>query len=181
MACRGCRSSRNTCWVYSRVMSLRAVVPCPLVGLGMLVACGTPNADRHQPSTEAQRVRVLNAVQRLRQDLNHSPCESILAGREQLRGAWIEQCDHIRETWGDWQSFGANYWYRSGPAIAVEGIAGFAKGNCTVQVIWALESPSPRMVAFFLASNEDQVAFPPLPPRFMDPPPTPSKSSPANA
>jgi hypothetical protein len=97
-------------------------------------------------------------------------------------GEWIEQCDHIRETWGDWQSFGANYWYRAGPtAIAVEGIAGFTKGNCTVQVVWALESPSPRMLAFFLRSKEDQVDFPPLPRRLMDPPPKPTKSSPADA
>lgn len=169
--------------VDSRVMSPGAAVLGPLVGLGILVACGARNAGRVQPIAEAQRVRVLSAVQGLRQAINHGPCGSIPdAVGESLRREWIEQCDHIRETWGDWQSFGANYWYRAGPtAIAVEGIAGFTKGNCTVQVVWALESPSPCMLAFFLRSKEDQVDFPPLPRLLMDPPPKPTKSSPADA
>jgi hypothetical protein len=101
---------------------------------------------------------------------------------ERLRKAWIEQCDHIRETWGDWHSFDANYWYRSGStAIAVEGMAGFAKGKCNVQVVWGLEFSSPRMLAFFLLSKEDQVVFPPLPPRLMDPRPKPTNGSAADA
>ena len=165
-------------------MSPGAAVLGPLVGLGMLVACGTRNADRVQPITAEQRVRVLNAVQGLQQAFNHSPCGSILdaAAGEQLRKDWIEQCDHIRDTWGDWRSFGANYWYRSGPtAIAAEGIAGFTKGNCTVQVVWGLESPSPRMLAFFLRSKEDQVDFPAPLQRLMDPPPKPANRSPADA
>jgi len=154
-------------------MSPGAPVLAPLVGLGILVACGTRNADRVQPIAEAQRAQVLSAVQRLEQALNHSPCESILdSAAEQRPKDWIAQCDHIRETWGDWQSFAANYWYRSGPtAIAVEGIAGFSKGTCTVQVVWGLESQAPRMLAFFLTSKEDQVDFPPWPARLRDPPP----------
>jgi hypothetical protein len=153
-------------------MSPGASVLGPLVGLGILVACGTGKADRVQPITKEQRVLVLNAVQELRQALNHSPCGSILdVSVEQLRKDWIEQCHHIRETWGDWQGFGVNYWYRAGgTAIAVAGIAQFAKGNCLVQVVWALESPLPRMLAFFLRSKEGYVRFPSPPPRFMDPP-----------
>jgi len=153
-------------------MSSGAAVLGPLVGLGFLVACGTRTADRVQPIGEAQRARVLSAVQGLQQALNHGPCGSILdAGLEQLRKDWIEKCDRIRETWGDWLSFRANFWYRPGAtAIAVEGIAGFSKGDCTIQIVWGLESPSPRMLAFFLTSKEDQVDFPPLPSRIMDPP-----------
>lgn len=142
--------------------------------LGILMACGKRNADRAQPITEEQRVRVLNAVQGLQQALNHGACASIPdVPVERLRRDWMEQCQHIREAWGDWQRFGANYWYRSGStAVAVEGIAEFTKGKCVVQVIWALESPAPRMVAFYLRSSGDQVEFPPLPQRpYMDPPP----------
>ena len=154
-------------------MRLGVTVLVPLVGLGILVGCGTRNADRVRPIAEKQRGRGLVAVQALEQALNHSLCGSILdTAGEQLRKHWIEQCDHIRETWGDWHSFSANYWYRSGPnAIAVEGLAGFSKGDCTVQVIWDLESRSPRVLAFFLTSKEDQVEFPALPHRLMDAPP----------
>ena len=164
-------------------MNPGAAVLGPLVGLGMLVACGTRNADRVQPIAEAQRARVLSAFQGLQQALNHGPCGSTPdAVGEQQRKDWIEQCDHIRDTWGDWRSFGANYWYRSGPtAIAVEGIAGFAKGNCTVQVVWSLESSSPRMLAFFLRSKDDEVDFPSIGRPHMDPPPKPTNRSPADA
>ena len=173
MACRGCRSSRSTYWLYSLVMSPGTASLSPLLGLSLLVACGTRHADHVQPIAEAQRARVLRAVKGLREDFNHSLCGSISdVADEQLRKNWIEQWDHIRETWGEWRRFAANYWYRSGPdSIAVEGIAGFTKGECTVQVIWILGSPSPRMAAFFLRSKEDEVDFPPLPSRFMDPPP----------
>ena len=133
-------------------MRLGATVLCPLAGMGMLVACGARNADRVQPITEAQRARVLSAVHGLQQALNQNSCGSVLEGAdEQLRKDWIEQCDYIRQTWGNWQTFGAKYWYRAGPAaVAVAGISGFAKGNCTVQLVWSLE-PAPAYDGLFLA------------------------------
>ncbi len=160
-------------------MSPGAAVAGTLVALSILVACGKGNANRVQPITEEQRELVLNAVQGLREALNHSPCERIpdLAG-EHRRKDWFELCGHLRETWGSWQSFGADYWYRSGSsAIAVEGIAQFTKGNCVVQVVWDLQSASPRMVAFFLRSKEDQVDLPSLLPRHIDPPPVQNRNA----
>ena len=162
--------------MYGDAMRGGPAIVGPILGLSLLVACGKGNANLHQPVTEGQRASVLHAVQGLREVLNQSPCGSnpdMIA--EPLRKAWIERCRHIRETWGDWRSFGANDWYRAGNSyIAVEGIAAFTKGNCIVQVVWDLHSKPPRMVAFFLSSKEDQVCLPcmpPIPPQYMDPPP----------
>jgi hypothetical protein len=155
----------------------RAGVLSPVLALGILLACGNGNADRVAPITGEQRARILTAVEELRAALNRGPCESVLdlaveraRTGEQSRD-WAAKCRHVRETWGDWRSFDANYWYRSGSsAIAVEGIAGFVKGNCVVQVVWDLQSASPLMVFFFLRSNEDRVDFPKVPSPYVDPP-----------
>jgi hypothetical protein len=84
-----------------------------VAALDIVLACGKGKADRGQPITEQQRVLVLTAVQGLRQSLDHSPCGNFLdVAVEQRREDWMEQCQYIRETWGDWRSFSANYWYR---------------------------------------------------------------------
>jgi len=160
-------------------MRTSAAVIGPALALIVLVACGKGNADRVAPINDGQRILVLNAVEQLRTALDDGTCESVPdLFAEHLRTGklsqgWAERCRHVRETWGDWRSFGANYWYRAGgSAIAVEGIAEFTKGNCVVQVVWDLQSASPRMLAFFLRSKEDQVDFPSLRPRlYFDPPP----------
>ncbi len=149
----------------------------PILALSVLLACGKGTADRAAPIGGEQRARILTAVEKLRSALNHGTCESVLdLAVERLRTSvqsqdWAEKCRYVRETWGDWRSFDANYWYRSGnSSIAVEGIAGFTKGNCVVQVVLGVQSASPRMEAFFLRSNDDRVDFPKLPPPYVDPP-----------
>lgn len=159
----------------------RTATVLAFVGLSILAACVRDNHERVRPITEAERLPALGAVQDLRQNYNHSPCDNLL-GREELRSGWTQSCDHIREDWGQWQRFDAKYWYRAGrDAIAVEGVAGFAKGNCTVQLIWDLVTGSPHMAAFFLQSKDGDEFFPPRPPRFMDPPPVPGKAWHPNA
>ena len=167
-ACRGCRSWRSTWRSAARV----GAVLGSAAGFAWFAACGA--RDRQPPVTERQRVRILQAVQALRGDLNRLPCASILdPARESLRGAWMEGCGHIREKWGDWQSFMPSHWYWAGPAaIAVEGPAHFANGRCDVQIVWDLVTGSPRMLALFVRSKDDEVNFPtPARPRLMDPPP----------
>ncbi len=148
-----------------------------ILALSLLLACGKSNADRATSISLAEQARVLTAVEAFRSVLNQGNCEGVLdPAAEQPRTDgrsqdWVKKCRHVAETWGEWRSFSANYWYRSGDsAIAVEGMANFTRGNCTVQVVWDLRAASPRMVAFFLRSKGDQVDFPQPPSKNIDPP-----------
>ena len=148
-------------------MSAGAAVAGSVLALSLLVGCGKENANREPPVTQQERVLVLNAVQGLREALNHSACGNVpdMLG-QRLRRDWVELCRQVRE-WGDWQSFGADHWYRAGStAVGVEGFAVFTKGDCVVKVVWDLQSASPRLLSFSL---HYQVDFPPLPRQFMDP------------
>lgn len=91
---------------------------------------------------------------------------------QSLRRDWLALCRQVRE-WGDWQSFGADHWYRAGSgAIGVEGTAVFTRGKCVVRAVWDLQSTSPRMLTFSLRY---QVDFPAMPHLFMDPLPPPAR------
>jgi hypothetical protein len=144
------------------------------LALSIAVACGTgKDATARQQVSGAERALVANAVEALRKALNAGTCESILdpAVAPARSQDWIERCNHVRDAWGSWQAFHANYWYRSGDtAIAVEGIAEFTKGNCVVQVVWNLRCEPARIMAFFLSSERDRVSFPSLPSPYFDPP-----------
>ncbi len=85
----------------------------------------------------------------------------------------MEKCLHVRTAWGDWQTFAPYFWSRSAPGyVSVEGVAGFTKGGCTVSVLWDLGSTPPRMVHFFLRSEQESIEFPTSPRiQLVDPPP----------
>jgi hypothetical protein len=148
------------------------------LALSVLTSCGMGNPARVALIGGEQRTLVLNAVEEFRKALNQGTCESALdLAVERLRNGkqaqdWVEHCHHIREAWGEWRSFDANYWYRSGnSAIAVEGVAEFTKGSCVVQIVWNVQSTSPRMLWFFLRSRADRIDFPSMPsPQQIDPP-----------
>ena len=149
-----------------------------ILALSMLCACGRENPEQAAEVSGEERARLLAAVEGLRTVFNQGHCERVLdLAVERLRTEnqsrkWVGKCGYIRETLGDWRSFEANYWYRAGEsAVAVEGAAGFAKDAGVVQVVWDLESASPRMVFFFLRSETDQVDFPEMQwPLRIDPP-----------
>jgi hypothetical protein len=151
-----------------------AVLGGSVLALSMTIACGSgTHVIPDQRVNQEERLLAAHAVEDLRKALNEQTCENILdAAVAQARSQeWREQCTHIRDAWGSWQTFQANYWYRSDDAvIAVEGIAEFAKGKCVVQSIWNLRRSPARMLAFFLRSGQHQVDFPSLPSRYFDPP-----------
>ncbi len=143
-----------------------------ILALGLLSGCGRGNSNRIRQIPEEHRVLALNAVRGLQHALASGSCDAVLkAGGARLREDWEERCLHIRAIWGEWRSFKANFWYAPAAGqIAVEGVAGFAKGDCTVQVIWDLQSAPPRMTNFFLRSQQESIDFPTLPSRLVDPP-----------
>ena len=159
-------------------MGRLAALLSAILALGLLAGCGRGNPEQAAEISGEERARLLAAVEGLRTLLNQGSCEMVLESAagwlrtEDQSRDWVEKCSQIRETLGDWRSFEADYWYRSGEsAIAVEGAAGFAKGGGVVQVAWDLESGSPRMVFFFLSSKGDRVDFPALQwPLRVDPP-----------
>lgn len=131
-----------------------------------ILACHRSSRTRtdllDMPAEKAQQTLAMDAVHKLRDDLNTGACQSIYDRaadffRSQPAEDWAIQCEHLEEKLGNWRSFHISYTERcagSGLVICIGGSADFANGRKEMSVAWLLENR--RAQLYWIALKQDQ-------------------------
>jgi len=126
---------------------------------------GPPPSE--EPASVAQRKLALNAVERLRSELNSGDCESFYDREPWFRSS--ELCERLHR-FGEWQHFDVSIArYETWGALSVRGTSFFAHGTRRMELIWQLQGGELRWYSLSIALG-GQLRPWPGPHRRADPP-----------
>ena len=155
-----------------------------LAALGILLLSGCARSGRPEqqfpPVEGAQRVAVLEATGKLRDDFNSDAgCDAIYAFPSYPKERWLADCAQLHSDMGSWRSFRPRTIARCAMPetfICLDGDAAFTKGDRILELTWLLQDGRVRLVAIAWQDGRQWIRIPPSRDRQQDTPPVPEKS-----